>query len=458
METDADGAERRIVAGSDPGAMREAFSGCDAAIIVHHSVTAKASAGDDGVSDPTLPLLEAVGQGGVRRLIVVSSRDIAEAPQASGAKRTTEAVIRRFPGEWLHLRASTVYGITNDPLTLFLIMMRSLPAVPIVSGAHLQPLWRQDLAQAAAAALSLAPADVDRVLELAGPETITQEQLYERVAASIDRRPLRIPVPDFVAAHGGRLAEALRVIAPSEVSRYLGFATDKVEELAATDNALTRVFSVTPTSVGEGLQRLVAELDEVTPSEGVGGLDVKQFSARIVGSQYDAAGLLQLFRSRFKDMMPIEVGLEPIAPSAELTGGAVVTMALPGRGHVQVRVEEVAERHVVVATLRGHAVAGIVRFSTRPDGDATIFEVLTCDRAANALDWLTLTLGGARVQDANWVRVVQNVVKLSGGTADDVSIDHRKLAGEEADDVDRWIRAIIQRQRAAGAGSATGSA
>jgi NADH dehydrogenase len=192
---------------------------------------------------------------------------------------------------------------------------------------------------------------------------------------------------------------------------------------------------------------LIHELDELTPQQGVGSVEVKRFSADIRDARWDARGLLRQFRSRFNDVMPVAVGVEPVAPKRELTEGAVLTLALPGRGHVQIRVEEVTDEHVIVSTVRGHALAGIVRFRVQQLDDAVRFEVLTCDTAANALDWLALSIGGSRIQDANWSAVVQNVVKLSGGTTDGVQFDRHKLDEDEAQLVDRWIKGVIQRQR-----------
>ena len=39
-----------------------------------------------------------------------------------------------------------VYGVSDDPITLFFLVMRALPAVPLMSRTHvLQPLWHDDL-------------------------------------------------------------------------------------------------------------------------------------------------------------------------------------------------------------------------------------------------------------------------------------------------------------------------
>jgi NADH dehydrogenase len=180
----------------------------------------------------------------------------------------------------------------------------------------------------------------------------------------------------------------------------------------------------------------------------VGAFEVKRFSADITGSPYSAVDLLRLFRARFKEVMPVDVGVEPVSAQEELTQGAEITMALPGRGHVQIRIEEVADDHVVGATLRGHSLAGIVLFSAQSFKSGVRFEVTTCHTAANAFDWLMLTLGGARLQDANWTRLVQNVVKLAGGVTDGVQSSSQRVTGDERQNLERWIDALAKRQAA----------
>lgn len=399
---------------------------CDVVVVIHPSVTPRADGSPDSSSEANEGMAAARG----RRVISIVPRG--EPPADAG----------------LTIRTGMVYGIVNDPVTLFLIMMRSLPAVPMLSETHaLQPLWHEDLARAVAAAVAMTDEQGTATVDVAGPETVTLTQLYERIATMIGRRPVRIPVPDFIAAHGSRLAEALRLPSPfSPTHLALARAENAIPPEA---NGLSRTFGVTATTLDEGLRRLANELEEVTPFEGVGTLEVKRFAADIRQSPYDAVALLRLFRSRFKDVMPVEIGVEPGSPQTELEQGAVISMRLPGRGNVQVRVEEVTAQHVVVATLRGHALAGIVRFRCEEIDGGLRFEVMTCDAAANALDWLTLTLGGARIQDANWTRVVHNAVKLSEGSSTGVTSDARKLEPEEARHVQQWIEKIIQRQRSA---------
>jgi hypothetical protein len=346
-------------------------------------------------------------------------------------------------GDVLTVRTSVVYGTSDDPLTLFLMMMRSLPTVPILGDAFvLQPVWHEDLARAVAASVDPQHASAPhRSADVAGPDIVTQGQLYDAVAELIDRRPLKVPVPAPMSA----LANAELELVP--LQPWLKAFHERPALVEPAVNALA-IFGVTPTRVETGLVRLVTQLAELTPLEGVGSVEIKRFSAEIRGTSFDAAGLLRAFRSHFKDVMPIGVGVEPVLPQTTLTEGATLTLALPARGHVAVRVEDVSDSEVVLATLRGHAVAGFVRFDTRDVPEGVRFGVTTCDAAGNALDWVALTLGGARLQDANWTRVVENVVQLAGGVSHGVESDARTLAAEEAATAQDWIQRVIARRRA----------
>ena len=258
----------------------------------------------------------------------------------------------------------------------------------------------------------------ERVLDLHGG-AVTASRFYEDISVLIDRRPVRVPVP---------AAWPFALTQPRTTERM-----DACERLG-----------IVPTPLAEGLPRLIAQLPELTPSQGVGSAQIKRFAIDVRRSRYTAAQLMRVFRWRFREVMPIAIGVEPAAPEQTLKDGAVITMALPGRGHVAIRVEDVSDEHVVVSTLRGHALAGFVRFSARPLEDGVTFEVMACDCAANALDWLGLTLGGARLQEANWIKLVHNVAAMAVGDPGHVVTETRTLTAGEAVDVDRWIGHVIR--------------
>jgi hypothetical protein len=408
-----------------------ALDGCEAAVIIDPMVVGPVSRRAAPIVTPLAMLIqEIVARRSLSRLVLIAHRD---PPWRSGATtRLADELTRSFHGDWSVLQAATVYGAGDDSVSRFVIMMRTLPAVPLPSDAcSLRPLWHQDLARVVVARVSAGVEPADRVLDLHGPDACTPSQLYDRIALLIDRRPSKIPVP------------------------YSGspFALDSYDAPADASDGLQPP-GVTATSLDDGLRRIIAELPELTPAQGVGAIQIKRFAIDIRSPRYSAVELMGAFRTRFRDLMPIAVGVEPAAPTTTLEERAVVTMALPGHGHVAIRVEEVTDHEVVVSTLRGHALAGFVRFSTRPLGDGVGFEVMTCDSAATGLSWVGLTLGGARAQEANWLKLVTNVATMAGGDPGDVRTEVRTLDAGEIDSVEGWIRAVIRNEPAATTGAA----
>jgi hypothetical protein len=70
--------------------------------------------------------------------------------------------------------------------------------------------------------------------------------------------------------------------------------------------------------------------------------------------------------------------------------------------------------------------------------------VLTCDKAANAFDWLALRLGGTHAQDANWRRMVRNTAALSDGRAGHVRVTRRTLGPRDAARAESWIADLVR--------------
>jgi NADH dehydrogenase len=392
------------------------FTRCAAAILVHPDVT------HDGAG-------AAAGYQANREAAVRSRCRLIDVVPAAARPPDAAVLVRTAP----------VYGIGTDPLTTLFIMMRTMPAIPVLSTrSTARPVWHRDLASAIASAVDSASGD-RVVCDLSGPDAVTPDELYERIARLIDRHPLRLPIPELLAMPALKLAASLNLVPAFADGLQAMFSTPPDDAAPAEPGDC----AAAPTGIDEGLRLLIAELEELTPADGVGSVEVKRFSSTIRGADCDAIALMRLFATRFSEIMPIPVGVEPASPEVVLRPGADITMALPGRGHVQVRVREVAPRRVTLATVRGHALAGIVRFSARDLDDGVEFEVMTCDAAANRLDWLTLTMGGARLQDANWATVVERVARRAGGTHDAVQSDNRTLGDEETASVERWVNEIV---------------
>jgi NADH dehydrogenase len=257
-------------------------------------------------------------------------------------------------------------------------------------------------------------------------------------------------MPGFLAAWGAQLGEKLGFDTPVSVSQIQMLEEGNLIEDAA-DNALTAVFHVAPTSLDAGLKLLADALPEQMPDDGVGGLKRRRVWADIVACSLTPEDLFERFRQRFAEITPwhMEVGAEPGTPT-QPREGETLTMHLPLRGNIQVRIEELTPRHMTLVTLAGHPLAGAVRFRCEPRGDALRFEVLVHDRASNVADWLAMTTVGGHVQRATWKGIVEQVVRESGGEArDGVHHESETLHGEDAERIERWLdEMVVQRTRA----------
>jgi uncharacterized protein YbjT (DUF2867 family) len=383
--------------------------------------------------DGTRNILDEAERGKVGRFVFVSSLG-AERGQSGyhASKREAETLVRASSLEWVVLRPGNVFGPGDSVLSTYLKMFRTLPAVPIIGAGDqpFQPIWYKDLAKAAAAAVD-APGIGRRTLELGGGEITTMNEIANRFEQITDRHPVRVPVPETIASLGVDLAGMVGVKLPLNEAMLKML----VEENVVRDpdgNALVTVFHVEPTPLAEALVELANAIPEQLPREGVGSLEQKRFFADIEGSPLTARTLLDLFRDQMDKIMPIETKAEPVAEE-EVVRGATLTLNIPGRGNVQVRVLQ-SDNHVVTfGTVEGHPLAGVVNFHAEQHGKKILFEVETITRSGSVLDYVAMTAGGSLLQEINWTEVVEQVVERSGGTAPaGVKIETRAVDEEEA--------------------------
>ena len=211
----------------------------------------------------------------------------------------------------------------------------------------------------------------------------------------------------------------------------------------AEHNALRRVFQVEATPLTSGLKMLADAQLEQEPAEGVGGIEHKRFCADITESQFSAEELMEHFRQRFTELLPLEFASEPGVPQ-EVVQGATLTATLALRGNIQIRVEEVTPCSLTFATLRGHPLAGVVRFETSgPRPGVVQFAASIFARAATVFDWVALNIGGSVAQNWTWRTVVERVIEISGGSSDGVQEQREVVSDDEGARVEEWIRDLI---------------
>jgi uncharacterized protein YbjT (DUF2867 family) len=428
--------------------IRGSADGCDAAL---HLVAVVDESPPDATFDRvnvrgTRHIVREAERGGVQRFVFVSSLGCERGSSPyHQSKRAGEKIVRDFDGDWVIVRPGSVYGPGDEQISLLLKMIRTFPAIPVLGGGDdtFQPIWHDDLAEALLRALERDDV-VRRTFDVAGPEITSQNDLIERLSAIASRRPVRVPLPDFLARAGMRALGVVGIDVPFGESQLAMLREGNV--IADPEaNSLTGVLGVTPTSLQRGLELLADVQEEQLPDEGVGPLRRKRFWADIQRSRHDPDSLFEYFRTHLNELTPafVEVGAEPGTPSV-VEEGTTLTLALPLRGHVQVRAAEASDRRITLLTVAGHPLAGAVRFLFDDHGTDVRFEIQTYDRPANAVDFVAMRTVGDFVQSRAWHDVVDNVVAAAGGEARaGVRSESGTLTEDEARSVEAWLDALV---------------
>jgi NADH dehydrogenase len=381
----------------------------------------------------TRNLLAEAEVAGVKRFVHVSSLGADQGASVYHAsKRQAEELVRRFPGDWLILRPGNVYGPGDEVLSYLLQVVRAAPAVPVIDGGDqpFQPLHAEDLG--AALAVAVTRTDLSRQVHLlAGPEVTTMQDVLDRRARLTGRDPVRLPVPGALAALGAHAASLLGVRVPLNDDKITMLREGNVIPPGEV-NALTEVLGVTPTPLDEGLRRLAGTQPEQL--QGSGTLTRRRYWAFLAGVQRTPRDLFSEFRRRFFELVPEStVRNANHEDTTELEPGSVLTLNLPFRGDVQIRIVEVTDTELTLVTVAGHPLAGsnTFRFVGTPGVDLR-FEIETCDRSATLLDQLAMVPFGGFLKHFTWTTVVQETARMAGALPPiEIQTEEHPLTGEE---------------------------
>lgn len=420
------------------GEVNGAAEGCDA--ILHIAGIAEENPPEATFErinvDGTRNLLLEAERAGVARLVYVSSLG-AERGRSDyhRSKYQAEQIIRAFSRDWLICRPGNVYGPGDEVVSFLLQAIRTAPAVPVIDGGDqsFQPLYAEDLG--AALALAVERRDLkNQVLLLAGPEVTTTQDLLDRLARLTGKDPVRVPVPSPLAALGAQVASLVGVRVPLDQNKVDMLLEENVIPPGEV-NALTDVLGVQATPLDEGLRRLANQQPEQLPDQGVGTLTRRIFHAPLEGLLRSPAELFEEFRSHFFEIVPESTMGPASEPVAEyrLEPGATLTLSLPLRGHVQVRIVEMTRTSMTVVTVAGHPLAGSVTFRVAGNpGEDLRFEVETCDRPATLPDGLMMSPLGTVMKRGNWMAVVERTIDALGALPTEVQTFEQQLTDEEA--------------------------
>ena len=251
------GAELALGDVTDKASLAAAMDGCTH--VIHLVAIIRGSDADFKrvMTEGTQNTLAAARDAGVERFVLMSALGTSEATKELvpywRAKWRMEQEVRESGLEHVILRPSFVFGKGGGILPTFVRQVRYSPVVTVLGPgtARLQPIWVGDVAANFARALYLTDA-ANRLFELGGPETVSWNGLYHRIADVLGKRRVYVNVPFAVARAGARLTQSV----PRSP-----LTTDQVTMLEAGDNVVSNddaaaVFDLPLVGLDEQIRRV----------------------------------------------------------------------------------------------------------------------------------------------------------------------------------------------------------
>jgi uncharacterized protein YbjT (DUF2867 family) len=241
---------------TDAGSLRAAVEGCDAVVHLVSIIMGRRSDFQRVMIEGTQNLVAAAAAAGIRRFVLMSALGVSEQTRTLvpyyGSKWEMEQTVQASGLEHVVFRPSFVFGRDGGSLPLFVKQVRWSPVTPVIGSGkrRLQPIWVEDVAAFFAAAIDL-PAAANRTYELGGPDRVTWNELYERIARTLGKRRTRMHVPVSVARAGAAVVERLPKAPLTRDQLTMLEAGDNVCDAAPARAA----FGVEPIGLDEQLRR-----------------------------------------------------------------------------------------------------------------------------------------------------------------------------------------------------------
>jgi len=219
---------------TDPASVRAAMAGCTHVVHLVAILQGRPQDFHRVMTEGFRNVLAAARDEGIERIVLMS---------ALGTSETTKDVVPYFRAKWqmeqdlkesgrehVIFRSSFVFGRDGGALPLFIRQVKLSPVVTVIGPGlqKSQPIWVEDVASHFAKSVDL-PQAANRTFDLGGPDTVTWNELYLRIAHVLGKRRRLVHVPWTVARTGARLTQRLPG-APLTV--------DQVAMLQAGDNVV----------------------------------------------------------------------------------------------------------------------------------------------------------------------------------------------------------------------------
>jgi NADH dehydrogenase len=242
---------------TDAESMRRAAEGCETIVHLVAIIAGSRADFDRVMTGGTQNVIAAAKAAGVRNVVLMSALGVSEqtrtlVPYYEG-KWAMEAAVRESGLEHVIFRPSFVFGRDGGVLPIFFRQVRWSPVTPVLGSGErqLQPIWVDDVAAFFAAGVDLPAAATNRTFDLVGPDRVSWNELYERIARTLGKRRGRVNVPILLARAGAAVLERLPR-AP--------LTRDQLTMLEAGDNVgdaepAWEAFGIRPIGLDEQLRR-----------------------------------------------------------------------------------------------------------------------------------------------------------------------------------------------------------
>jgi NADH dehydrogenase len=199
---------------TDAESLRRAVEGCDVVVHLVAIIAGSRRDFDRVMTGGTQNVVAAAQAAGVRRFVLMSALGVSEQTRTLvpyyEAKWAMEEAVRASGLGHVIFRPSFVFGRDGGLLPLLVRQVRWSPVTPVLGSGErrLQPIWVEDVAAFFAAAVDDA-APTGATFDLVGPDRVAWNELYARIARTLDKRRARVHVPISAARLGAAVVERL---------------------------------------------------------------------------------------------------------------------------------------------------------------------------------------------------------------------------------------------------------
>jgi NADH dehydrogenase len=219
---------------TDPASIRAAMKGCTHVVHLVAIIRGRPQDFHRVMTEGFRNVLAAANEERVERIVLMSALGTSETTKDVvpyfGAKWQMEQDLKASGREYVIFRPSFIFGRDGGALPTFIRQVKLSPVVTVIGPGlqKSQPIWVEDVAAYYSKAIDL-PQAANRTFEIGGPDVLTWNELYLRIAHVLGKRRRLVHVPWTVARAGARLTERLPG-APLSV--------DQIAMLQAEDNVV----------------------------------------------------------------------------------------------------------------------------------------------------------------------------------------------------------------------------